>query len=99
MPSLAVAAPIPWRPAGGTALPGGRGPVLPAGRCAAGVPSGRMLGMSLIHGLHHPDPVVRVRGLMKSYGGRTLVDRLDLHVHARQGVGLIGGNRAGKTTP
>jgi ABC-2 type transport system ATP-binding protein len=57
-----------------------------------------MLGMSLIHGLHHPEPVVRVRGLVKSYGGRTVVDRLDLDVHAGQVVGLIGANGAGKTT-
>ena len=44
------------------------------------------------------DPVVTVRGLTKSYGGRTVVDRLDLDVHAGQVVGLIGANGAGKTT-
>jgi ABC-2 type transport system ATP-binding protein len=44
------------------------------------------------------DPVVRVRGLTKSYGGRTVVDGLDFDVHAGQVVGLIGANGAGKTT-
>lgn len=44
------------------------------------------------------EPVVRVRGLTKSYGGRTVVDRLDLHVWRGEVVGLIGSNGAGKTT-
>ncbi len=43
-------------------------------------------------------PVVAVRGLTKSYGGRTVVDHLDLDVGAGQVVGLIGANGAGKTT-
>ena len=42
--------------------------------------------------------VVAVRGLTKSYGGRTVVDRLDLDVHPGEVVGLIGANGAGKTT-
>ncbi len=45
-----------------------------------------------------PEPVVTVRGLVKSYAGRTVVDHLDLDVHAGQVVGLIGANGAGKTT-
>jgi len=44
------------------------------------------------------DPVITVRGLTKSYGGRTVVDHLDLDVHAGEVVGLIGANGAGKTT-
>jgi ABC-2 type transport system ATP-binding protein len=42
--------------------------------------------------------VVTVRGLRKSYGGRVVVDDLDLDVHAGEVVGLIGANGAGKTT-
>jgi ABC-2 type transport system ATP-binding protein len=42
--------------------------------------------------------VVTVRGLRKSYGGRAVVDGLDLDVRAGQVVGLIGANGAGKTT-
>ena len=42
--------------------------------------------------------VVAVRGLTKSYGGRTVVDHLDLDVHPGEVVGLIGANGAGKTT-
>jgi ABC-2 type transport system ATP-binding protein len=41
---------------------------------------------------------VSVRGLTKSYGGRRVVDGVDLDVHAGEIVGLIGTNGAGKTT-
>ena len=42
--------------------------------------------------------IVAVRGLTKRYGGRAVVDRLDIDVRAGEVVGLIGANGAGKTT-
>lgn len=44
------------------------------------------------------EDVVTVRGLRKSYGGRVVVDEMDLDVRAGEVVGLIGANGAGKTT-
>src|SRR3954453_12135782 len=43
-------------------------------------------------------PVITVRGLRKRYSNRTVVDGVDLDVHAGEIVGLIGANGAGKTT-
>jgi ABC-2 type transport system ATP-binding protein len=42
--------------------------------------------------------VVVVRGLVKNYNGRKVVDGLDLDVAAGEIVGFIGANGAGKTT-
>ena len=44
------------------------------------------------------EPVVEVRGLTKRYGGRAVVDGVDLEVAEGEIVGLLGANGAGKTT-
>ena len=43
-------------------------------------------------------PAVRVRGLVKRYGGRAVVDGVDLDVHRGEVFALLGPNGAGKTT-
>src|SRR4051812_5546065 len=43
-------------------------------------------------------PVVRVRGLLKSYGGRPAVAGIDLDIFAGEIFALLGPNGAGKTT-
>jgi ABC-2 type transport system ATP-binding protein len=44
------------------------------------------------------EPAVRMRGLVKRYGGRAVVDGLDLDVHPGEVFALLGPNGAGKTT-
>jgi ABC-2 type transport system ATP-binding protein len=44
------------------------------------------------------DTAVRVRGLVKRYGDRTVVDGLDLEVRRGEVFALLGPNGAGKTT-
>ncbi len=43
-------------------------------------------------------PAVRGRGLVKRYGGRAVVDGIDLDVHRGECFALLGPNGAGKTT-
>ena len=43
-------------------------------------------------------PVLELRGVSKSFGGLSVLDRLDLIVNDREIVSLIGPNGAGKTT-
>lgn len=43
-------------------------------------------------------PLLQVRGLVKRFGGRAVVDRLGFHVGHGEIVGLLGRNGAGKTT-
>ncbi|MGQ0842970.1 MAG: ATP-binding cassette domain-containing protein [Sporichthyaceae bacterium] len=43
-------------------------------------------------------PALEARGLRKSFGGRTVVDDVDLTIAPGEIVGLIGHNGAGKTT-
>ena len=45
-----------------------------------------------------PDPVVRVRGLVKRYGDLVAVDGIDFEVAPGEVFGLLGPNGAGKTT-
>ncbi|RFU23069.1 ABC transporter ATP-binding protein [Geodermatophilus marinus] len=44
------------------------------------------------------EPAVRVRGLVKRYGGRAVVDGVDLEVRRGEVLALLGPNGAGKTT-
>ncbi|OGQ36104.1 MAG: LPS export ABC transporter ATP-binding protein [Deltaproteobacteria bacterium RIFCSPHIGHO2_12_FULL_43_9] len=42
--------------------------------------------------------ILETKGLVKSYGDRTVVKNVDLSVHAGKIIGLLGPNGAGKTT-
>ncbi|MFC4551346.1 MULTISPECIES: ABC transporter ATP-binding protein [Halorussus] len=44
------------------------------------------------------DPVLRVEGVTKRFGGLTAVDDVDAEIHDGEIVGLIGPNGSGKTT-
>ena len=44
------------------------------------------------------DVIIDVRGLTKSYGGRTVVDHLDMQVERGRIYGFLGPNGSGKTT-
>ena len=42
--------------------------------------------------------VLGLRNLVKSYGGKNVVDTVDVDIHSGSVVGLLGPNGAGKTT-
>ncbi|HZP52915.1 amino acid ABC transporter ATP-binding protein [Actinocrinis sp.] len=44
------------------------------------------------------DPLLRIRGLRKRYGSKTVLNRIDLDVAAHQVVCLIGASGSGKST-
>jgi lipopolysaccharide export system ATP-binding protein len=44
------------------------------------------------------EALIQTRGLVKQYGGRRVVNGVDIHVRAGEVVGLLGKNGAGKTT-
>ena len=45
-----------------------------------------------------PGPILTAKGLAKTYGGRKVVNGVNLHVAPGEIVGLLGPNGAGKTT-
>jgi len=45
-----------------------------------------------------PNPVIRTDGLVKIYGGKRVVNEVDIRVERNEIVGLLGANGAGKTT-
>src|SRR5437867_6884834 len=78
-----------------------------AGRGVA-LPGGREWGIAVVAGDSALPPglgsggpgmaILEVRGLVKVYGRRRVVDGVDFEVNAGEVVGLLGPNGAGKTT-
>jgi lipopolysaccharide export system ATP-binding protein len=49
-------------------------------------------------GAEHSPFLIQTHGLVKQYGGRRVVNGVDIHVRTGEVVGLLGKNGAGKTT-
>src|SRR4030088_2470003 len=47
---------------------------------------------------HDDPPVLELDGLCRAYGGRMVVDHVDLVLHRGEILGFLGPNGAGKTT-
>ncbi|HXW31791.1 MAG TPA: ATP-binding cassette domain-containing protein, partial [Acidimicrobiales bacterium] len=73
------------------------------GEASSAQDTGRLpaVAMATPDGHERPDgekPVLECRGVVKTFGGITAVDRVDLAIHPGEIVALIGHNGAGKTT-
>ncbi|MET9065905.1 phosphonate ABC transporter ATP-binding protein [Streptosporangium sandarakinum] len=83
-------------PVGRTA-PGGSGPpVLPSGSGTADLPAA--LSPSSVEGAADPGVALAIRGLRKSFSGRTVLDALDLRLRSGEFLALLGANGCGKST-
>jgi len=60
--------------------------------------AGAMPGGSAVPAAAAADLAIEVRGLSKHYGGRAVVDRIDLQVRRGSICGFLGPNGSGKTT-
>ncbi|MGW0450064.1 ATP-binding cassette domain-containing protein, partial [Streptosporangium sandarakinum] len=84
-------------PPAGRAAPGGSGPpVLPSGSGAADLPAA--LSASPVEGAADPGVALAIRGLRKSFSGRTVLDALDLRLRSGEFLALLGANGCGKST-
>ena len=61
-------------------------------------PPGAATVMAPAPGESHAPFLIQTRGLVKQYGGRRVVNGVDIHVRTGEVVGLLGKNGAGKTT-
>ncbi|MGV9773319.1 phosphonate ABC transporter ATP-binding protein [Streptosporangium sp. NPDC003464] len=83
-------------PAGRTA-PGGSGPpALPSRSGVADLPAAP--SASPVEGAADPGVALAVRGLRKSFSGRTVLDALDLRLRSGEFLALLGANGCGKST-
>lgn len=56
------------------------------------------MGMTTMADHHLPEPVLQARAVTAGYGGRTILQGLDLQVNRGEIYALLGSNGAGKTT-
>ncbi len=56
------------------------------------------MGMTTMANHHLPEPVLQARAVTAGYGGRTILQGLDLQVNRGEIYALLGSNGAGKTT-